>query len=229
MLCLTLLLLANEGVAAALRRRAGGWRAFAKPLALAALSPLLLAGYGQAALSAQAEPAGKPLRMGLFQANIVAYERQRQEKGAQAVVREVLDTHFAMSYDAVVRQRADAVSWSETAYPTTFGNPKSAAGAQFDRDILGIVNATGVPFIFGTYERDSAGEYNAAAFVLPSTGLLGFYRKTSLFPLTEYGPVWLDGPALAALSAVDRQLAARQWRPRVPAALGRAGDPDDIQ
>ena len=191
-----LLLLTNESVAAALARRADGLRALARPVALAALLPLLLAGYGLVVLSAQPEPGGKSLRVGLVQSNIVAYERQRQEKGAHAVVREVLDTHFAMSYDAVVRQRADAVMWSETAYPTTFGHPKSEAGAQFDRDILGIVNAAAVPFIFGTYERDGAGEYNAAAFVLPHTGLLGFYRKTRLFPLTEYVPAWLDGPVL---------------------------------
>ena len=42
----------------------------------------------------------------------------------------------------------------------------------------------------------SAGEYNAAAFVAPGTGLLGFYRKTRAFPLTEYVPAWLDGPTL---------------------------------
>ena len=191
-----LLLLTNEGVAAALSHRANGLRAIARPLALVALLPLLLAGYGQIVLSAQPEPSGKPLRMGLIQSNIVAYERQRQEKGAHAVVREVLDTHFAMSYDAVVRQHADAVMWSETAYPTTFGRPKSEAGAQFDREIVDIVNAAAVPFIFGTYERDSAGEYNAAAFVLPNTGLMGFYRKTRLFPLTEYVPAWMDGPLL---------------------------------
>ena len=191
-----LLLLANEGVSAALSRRTRGWRAMAGPLALAALVPLLLAGYGQAVLSADPAPAGKPLRIGLIQTNIVAYERQRQEKGTHAVVREVLDTHFAMSYDAVVRQHADAVLWPETAYPTTFGHPKSEAGAEFDREIVGIVNAAGVPFVFGTYDRDSAGEYNAAAFVLPGTGLLGFYRKTHLFPFTEYVPAWLDGPRL---------------------------------
>ena len=191
-----LLLLANEGVAAALARRADGWRAAARPLALAALAPLLLAGYGLAVLSGTAEPAGKPLRMGLIQANLANYEGQRERKGAYAVVREVLDTHFAMSYDAVVRQRADAVLWSETAYPTTFGQPKSETGAEFDREILANVNAAGVPFVFGTYERDSAGEYNAAAFVQPGAGLLGFYRKTRLFPLTEYVPAWLDGPAL---------------------------------
>lgn len=190
-----LLLLANEAVAAAVSRRRYGARAVAAPLALAVLAPLLLAGYGLAALSA--EPAAGPrLRVGLVQSNIVDYERLRRERGAGAVVREVLDTHYAMSYDAVERQRADAVLWSETVYPTTFGRPKSQAGAELDREIVEIVNAAGVPFVFGTYDRDEAGEYNAAAFVAPGAGLLGMYRKARPFPLTEYVPAWLDGPLL---------------------------------
>ena len=187
------LLLANEGVAAALARRHAGVRAAAWPLALAALVPLALAAYGLFALSSLAA-AGPPLRMGLVQSNITDYERLRREKGAGAVVREVLDTHFAMSYDAVERQGAHAVLWSETVYPTTFGRPKSAAGAQLDREILEIVHAAGVPFVFGTYDRDAAGEYNAAAFVTPGAGLLAHYRKARPFPLTEYVPAWLDGP-----------------------------------
>ena len=194
-----LLLLANEGIAAAFARRADGVRAIATPLALAALAPLLLAGYGLATLLSTPPPAsvaGKPLRIALVQSNIVDYERLRREKGAAAVVREVLDTHYAMSHDAVERQHADAVLWSETVYPTTFGRPKSEAGAELDREILGIVDAAGVPFVFGTYERDASGEYNAAAFVAPGTGLLGFYRKTRVFPLTEFVPPWLDGPLL---------------------------------
>jgi apolipoprotein N-acyltransferase len=192
-----LLLLCNEAVAAALARRAGGVRAIARPLALATGVPLALAAYGLAALAALPAPAGKPLRMGLVQSNIVDYERLRREKGAAAVVREVLDVHYAMSYDAVERQRVDAVLWSETVYPTTFGSPKSEAGAELDREILGIVGAAGVPFVFGTYERDEAGnEYNAAAFVAPDSGLVGMYRKTRPFPLTEHVPAWLDGPAL---------------------------------
>ncbi|KIF80432.1 apolipoprotein N-acyltransferase [Noviherbaspirillum autotrophicum] len=191
-----MLLLANEGVAAALARRTDGVRAMTKLLALAALVPLLLAGYGLIILSALPTSAGKPLRIGMVQSNIVDYERQRQEKGAHAVVREVLDTHFAMTYDAVARQHADAVLWSETVFPTTFGHPKSAAGAEFDREIIDIVNSAGVPFVFGTYDRDADGEYNAAAFVEPGAGILGYYRKTRLFPLTEYVPAWLDGAAL---------------------------------
>jgi apolipoprotein N-acyltransferase len=190
-----LLLLANEAVAAAIAARGRGVRPVAMPLALATLVPLLLAGYGFAALSAPPVESTR-LRLGLVQSNIVDYERLRRERGAGAVVREVLDTHFAMSWDAVERQRADAVLWSETVYPTTFGKPKSAAGAELDREILEVVDAAGVPFVFGTYDRDAAGEYNAAAFVAPGTGLLGAYRKTRPFPLTEYVPPWLDGPTL---------------------------------
>ena len=134
--------------------------------------------------------------MGLVQANIVDYERQRQEQGTHAVVRQILDTHFAMSYDAVVRQKVDAVLWSETVYPTTFAQPKSSVGAELDQEILGIVNAAQVPFVFGTYDQDVAGEYNAAAFVSPGAGLIGMYRKSRLFPFTEQVPPWLDGPTL---------------------------------
>lgn len=203
------LLLVNEALNAALAACRGGWRrALAAPLALAAALPVLLAGYGLHALSAPATLAAQPLRLGLVQSNITDYERLRREKGAGAVVREVLDTHFAMSYDAVERQRAQAVLWSETVYPTTFGRPKSEAGAELDREILSIVDAAGVPFVFGTYDRDADGEYNAAAFVAPGSGLLGLYRKTRPFPLTEYVPDWLDSPRL-------RQLIpwAGNWRP----------------
>jgi len=189
-----LLLLANEGVAAGLARYGQGWRTMVRPFAMAALVPAALAAYGLTALSGSTAPAGKPLRMGLIQANMVNYEKQRQEKGAYAVVREVLDRHFAMGYDAVARQHAEALLWSETAYPTTFGKPKSEAGAEFDREISDYVNAAAVPLVFGTYDRDEKGEYNAAAFVQPVRGLVGYYRKTQLFPFTEYLPAWLDRP-----------------------------------
>ncbi len=191
-----LLLLANEGVAAAVSRGKNGLRAAIPPLALAALVPIVLAVYGLVALSQQPAAASPGLRVGLLQSNIVDYERLSRERGAGAVVREVLDVHFAMSWDAVERQRVDAVLWSETVYPTTFGHPKSAAGADLDSEILQTIDAAGVPFVFGTYDRDTAGEYNAAAFVAPGQGLIGFYRKTRPFPLTEYVPAWLDGPTL---------------------------------
>lgn len=194
-----LILLTNECIAAAVARRHEGLRAIARPLAFAALVPLFLAAYGLIVLSTRRLPEGQPLRIGLIQTNIINYEQQRREKGTYEFVRELLDVHYAMTYDAVTRQQADAVLWSETAYPTTFGHPRSEAGAELDREIQSFINSAGVPFVFGTYDRDAEGEYNAAAFVEPGSGLVGFYRKTRLFPMTEIVPGWLDGPAFRRL------------------------------
>ena len=192
-----LLLLTNEAVAAAWHRRGHGAAPFARPLAAAALLPLALALAGWASGHLHRAPAqAVPLRVGLIQANLVDYEQLRAQHGSGAAVRQVLAIHFAMSYDAVERHKADAVLWSETVYPTTFGRPKSEAGAELDREVLATMQAAGVPFVFGTYDRDAAGEYNAAALVEPRDGVVGVYRKTRLFPLTEYVPAWLDGPML---------------------------------
>jgi len=195
---LTLVLLAANAVLmhAAMRRR-DGLRAWAPPLAISLAAPALLAGYGLWRLSTlerQAAP-GTPLRIGLVQAAVTDYDRLRREHGAHAVVRHVLDTHAALSLQARARG-AEALVWSETVYPTTFLSPRSEAGAAFDREIVDLVRRVGAPLVFGTYTRDDAGEYNAAAFVDPLQGPLGFYRKTRLFPLSEYVPPAIDTPAL---------------------------------
>jgi apolipoprotein N-acyltransferase len=124
---------------------------------LASLPPLLLAAYGQSVLGRVPDPHAPQLRLGLVQANITDLEARRRSQGTYEVVRELLDTHFAMTYDAVERQRADAVLWSETVYPTTFDRPKSEAGAGFDREIRSFVDAARVPLVFGTYDRDAGG------------------------------------------------------------------------
>lgn len=197
-----LLILVNEALACAVTRWRDGARALLPPLALAAAVPALMFGYGQLRLSTlQLEPdAATPyLRIGMIQSAIVDYEGMRREMGAYAVVRKVLDTHFGLSRAAIEHHGVDALLWSETVYPTTFGHPRSADGAALDREILDFATASGVPLVFGTYDVDAGGEYNAAAFVEPKTGLLGFYRKTHPFPLTEYVPAWLDGPRVRAL------------------------------
>lgn len=194
-----LLILINECLALAIARRRAGVHALAAPLAIAVTVLALMAGYGFFALQRLAPlPASddQALRVGMVQSNIYDYERLRRETGAYAVVRQVLDTHYALSREAIATHRVDALLWSETVYPTTFGQPKSEGGAELDREILAFVTEAKVPLVFGTYDRDAGGEYNAAAFVEPNAGTLGFYRKTDLFPLTEYVPAWLDGSAL---------------------------------
>lgn len=192
-----LLILVNEALACAATRWRDGARALLPPLALAAAVPALMFGYGQLRLSTlPLEPdATTPwLRIGMLQSAIVDYEGMRREIGTYAVVRKVLDTHFGLSRAAIEHHGVDALLWSETVYPTTFGHPRSADGAALDQEILDFATASGVPLVFGTYDVDAGGEYNAAAFVEPKTGLLGFYRKTHPFPLTEYVPAWMEGP-----------------------------------
>lgn len=193
-----LLLLVNEALALAVEQRHRGARALAKPLAAAALILACMAGYGLARRAAlQAPPPPAPtLRVAMVQASITDYERLRRQIGAYAVVRKVLDTHYALSASAIRDHGADVLLWSETVYPTSFGHPRSADGAELDRELQGFVEHAGVPLVFGTYDRDADGEYNAAAFLEPGRGLLGFYRKTHPFPLTETVPAWLDGPWL---------------------------------
>ena len=191
-----LLLLINEGIATAIRHRAAGKRAWMRPLAAVAMLMIAWLGYGNWRASTLADDAneGEPLRVAMVQTNIVDYERLRRERGAYAVVREVLDTHFSMSRTAIEQEQADVLLWSETVYPTTFGHAKSEDGAALDQEIVDFVAGMRRPLVFGTYDIDDAGEYNAAAFIAPEGRLLGTYRKTNPFPLTEYVPAWLDGP-----------------------------------
>lgn len=210
------LVVVNECFCAALsrERRTHGRKAILPPLAVAAGVIVAMAGYGQMRLSQYVTPPGnaKPVRIGLIQSNISAYDRLRREMGAYEAVRHVLDTHFGMSRQAVDEHRVDAIVWSETVFPTTFGKPKSETGGQLDREIEEFVTREGVPLVFGSYDRDDEGEYNSAVFLEPGSTSTrpryDVYRKTRLFLFTEYVPTWLDGPAVR--SAMPW---AGNWRP----------------
>ena len=196
------LLLVNEAIAAAVMRRRGGLRGWLRPLAPAALLLLAMVAYGTTRLSTLQVPPDQDapaIRVAMVQASITDYEGLRREIGAYGVVRQVLDTHYALSWSAIRDHGADVLLWTETVYPTPFGHPRSEDGAALDREIQGFVDAAGVPLVFGTYDIDEAGEYNAAAFLEPGAGVLGTYRKTHPFPLTEHVPDWLDGPLLRRL------------------------------
>lgn len=194
-------LLTNEAIAHAFARRRDGLWAWGAPLALGAAMLGAVASYGTWRLQALRTPPAPDtavLRVAMVQASLTDYEARRREQGAYAVVREVLDTHFGLSASALRDHGADVLLWSETVYPTTFGQPRSEDGAAFDAEIQHFVEAMGIPLVFGTYERDTLGEYNAAVVLEPGRGRLGSYRKTHPFPLTEHVPEWLDGPTLRA-------------------------------
>ncbi len=204
------LLLANDAVLAAWRAlRAGASgaaraRAVVARVGLAAGIAGALAGYGALRVAqVGAHAAGAPLAtVALVQGDISRYGRLAQRVGTFEATRAILDTYFALSGEALARGGADFVVWPETVYPTTFGTPKSEAGAAFDREIAAFVARSGVPLVFGAYDVEDGREFNAAIFLEPEgQGRAGFdaYRKVSLFPLTERVPAWLDSAALRRL------------------------------
>lgn len=213
-LTFVILVVNQQLYAASTSWRASGWQAL-RALVTAAAMICLLAGYGALRLheAESWEPPRLPLTAALVQASLGDYGELRTRLGTFAAAREILETHMRLSRHAlaVSPNAVGLVVWPETAYPTTFGTPKSAAGADLDAAIVRFVERTGVPLLFGTYDRDAGGEYNAAVLLEPRAGgspRTEVYRKRRLFPLTEAVPRWLDSAFLR------RHLPwAGTWRP----------------
>jgi apolipoprotein N-acyltransferase len=200
---LTLLVLfVNEALCASIGRWTSppqdGRRLRESLLPLTFALPLLLAGHGygivrQAQINARS--GGPGYVVGVVQANITNYDKLRAEKGAFETVRTILDTHYALSDEISKRDRLDLLVWPETVYPTTFGSPKSEAGAAFDAEIAEFAKSRGLPLVFGAYDLEGGREFNAAFFLSP-TGegrpSPSSYRKRMLFPLTEWVPASID-------------------------------------
>jgi apolipoprotein N-acyltransferase len=175
-------------------------RAALMPLAAGLALVLLLASYG-AWRCRELVPAAdaESVTIGFVQANLGHYDRMAEEIGRFETVRTILDAHVAGSAPALAHPDLGLLVWPETVYPTTFGKPKSEAGAAFDQEIVDFVARARVPLMFGAYDTDDGAEYNAAFFLAPDAGAprpLAIYRKTRLFPLTERVPALLESPRL---------------------------------
>jgi len=206
-------LLVNEALCASIRE----WTSAPEPqetrvrrtlVPLVSALALILAGYGYGLIrNAQitARTAAAPARvLGLVQASITNYDKLRAEKGAFETVRTILDTHYALSDEIGKRERLDLLVWPETVYPTTYGAPKSEAGAAFDAEIAEFAKSRGVPLVFGAYDIEGGREFNAAFFLSPGAEgrpSSSSYRKRMLFPLTEWVPASIDSEWL------------REWMP----------------
>lgn len=190
------LIIANESALELVSRRERG-HAPLQPAACIAALVLGLLGYGAIRLHQLDDTAdrGDRVAIGVVQADITHYAELATEMGTFDAVRLILDAHMTLSNEALKHAALDLLVWPETVYPTTFGSPKSADGAAFDREIGAFAATAGVPLVFGAYDADASDEFNAAFFLQPSAdGRTTFeaYRKAAPFPLTERVPALLD-------------------------------------
>jgi apolipoprotein N-acyltransferase len=199
------LIVSNEMLLAAWRTgRAGDRRGAVRAAGVVGALVAFLSGYGLVRLrilsaAVAAQPA---VTVGVVQGGFANYAELRARHGSFEATRRILNRYFAASEDALRQRRLDPLVWPETVYPTTFGAPKSADGAAFDRALAAFVAGSRVPLVFGGYDADDDGrEYNAAVLIEPPVAgatevSFDTYRKTWLFPLTERVPAMLDRPAL---------------------------------
>lgn len=207
------LILANECVLAAVKAFAErGWkwpggRALRTPAAVLVALVVVPTGYGAFRYRQVSErvATGQGLTVGVVQANITNYGQLAADMGTYDALRMILDTHYKLSDELMKDTKPDLLVWPETVYPTTFGSPKSEDGAEFDQDLSQFVGQRQMPLIFGAYDLEEGREFNAAMFLGPVGNPeekrleLGVYRKTMLFPLTEWVPEFMDTPWVRGL------------------------------
>lgn len=130
----------------------------------------------------------------MVQAGFSHFGMMAQHYGGYLTVRTVLDTHIALSREAMSRQRPDLVIWPENVYPLSFGTPHDQEAERLDDRIRELVERTGVPLLFGARDQDQEDWFNGAFLLQPTAEgpvQVAAYRKTSLFPFVEYTPRWL--------------------------------------
>jgi apolipoprotein N-acyltransferase len=137
---------------------------------------------------------GRTVLIGAVQTNLTRYGELARELGTYEGARLIIEAHTQISTRLVRGEGVQLVVWPETAYPTTYGAPRTAEGSELDTAIEGAVAALGVPLLFGTYDVEDDREFNAAVLLAPDGRRLGTYRKVHLFPLTEEVPGVLDQP-----------------------------------
>jgi apolipoprotein N-acyltransferase len=198
------LLLANECMLAIVKsvrgEGANGHRqALLAPLICLALLVLAPLGYGAARLheytKRQVDP--EPVKFAIVQAGFNNFGYIAEEYGTYLGIRTILDTHIALSRDALQAQQTDVLVWAENVYPLTFGAPDSEQHAVFDRRIGELVQRTGIPLVFGARDFVDGQWFNAAFLLqpLPDAEIgMAVYHKVHLFPLAEYAPRFLDWP-----------------------------------
>lgn len=200
-----LVLLINEcllGIWKRWRETAGdsGAGKLMKPVLGLALLVSLPTGYGAVRYQqlSQVDEEGERFSYAMVQAGFSHFTQLAEHYGAYLTVRTVMDSHIAMSREAMAARPLDLVIWPENVYPLSFGTPFDDEADRLDQRIRELVSRTGTPLLFGARDQEGDAWFNAAFLVQPGTAgavEVDAYRKASLFPFVEYTPGFLSsGP-----------------------------------
>lgn len=154
------------------RVRPGAWRQAAL-WGTASIAVLMGLGIGLGRIP-WTQPVGKPLTVGVAQANI-----PQMQKFDPAFLNQTLHTYVALS-DRI--GSADLIIWPETAIPDVLSNL-----AWFHEILEKRSAATHTDYLVGTFTQDAEGRYYNSLVGIPSR--VGSHRKAHLVPFSEYMPL----------------------------------------
>jgi apolipoprotein N-acyltransferase len=176
-----LVALVNTLLACALlssRRRQAGLAA------AAVLLPLACAAWGAWRISDSALlRSGKPLTVGLVQANI---DQETKWRGGEA--QRIFTTHVGITRE-VASRGAKLVLWPESSLPFRFNGDREGTAA-----LQQLARELGITLLFGADELiGGSTSYNSAFLMAPDGRTLAVYRKIHLVPFGEFIPYgdWL--------------------------------------
>ena len=123
-----------------------------------------------------------------IQANIGDFEKLASEKGIQGAGANVIEEFTRLSREAMkLEPQPEVLIWPETAYPTSFKNPRTALESYLEHQVNSLVQEIKVPILFGGYDTDHIQDYNSFFFLSPE-GDLKTYHKNILLLFGEYIP-----------------------------------------
>jgi apolipoprotein N-acyltransferase len=178
------------------RREPSLWPAFQKSLpeffavACLIIAALVYGSHQSALYSGLSDKAPQHLQAAVIQANIGDFDKVAAERGINGAAERILDTYTLLSDQALsLNPKPDVLIWPETAYPSTFRTPSTAADLARDQRVERFVKSRQVPLLFGGYDHQGLKDFNAFFFLSPAvTNDLQVYRKNILLLFGEYIP-----------------------------------------
>jgi apolipoprotein N-acyltransferase len=178
------IVLVNAAIAVAIERRTDGIRASGPSLAVAALVPAILLGYGLVRISqVDARSAASPrLTVGIAQSNMGVYQKHEDPE-------EGLRRHQSLSKRLLDDGELDLLIWPESAY--VYALPENVRTVR--RRVLGGLPG---PLLFGGIQRRGGKLYNTALLTDETGRIVDSYDKVYLLAFGEYLPLGEVFPVL---------------------------------
>lgn len=132
----------------------------------------------------------KWIQLAAIQGNIGDFDKLSAEGGSRQAAYKVIETFTQMSDQALgMTPPPEVLIWPETAFPSTFRNPKTSIEFYLNQQVEEYVQKKQIPLLFGGYDHTEGKDYNA--FFLLSAAKeapLQIYRKNILLTFGEYIP-----------------------------------------